>query len=236
MTLVYRVGILHWVMSNDDVALSDFEQREQFNEEAGELPWWTEQGESGEGLFCIEGRVPDHPEWRFVAKFARERSDILLVDLRIRPAGRVSPAGGLHTSVIRSISLNALFRTARDWIELPRNVGLGIDLHVERDQFGRPRRPGRRGQSDLFYAQWAALYVDEVANGSAPVSRLAKIHDFSEATIRGFLNQARRRDLLTAAPAGGAGGSLTDKALTLLADQAKVGPTPNAPSTEDDRG
>ena len=27
-----------------------------------------------------------------------------------------------------------------------------------------------------------------------------------------------------------------DKALTLLADQAKVGPTPNAPSTEDDRG
>ena len=82
-------------------------------------------------------------------------------------------------------------------------------------EFERNPRPGRRGRDDAFYAEWAARYVS-LLNHPRPVAELARQHNYSESQIRNFLHEARKRELLTAAPTGRAGGSLTDKAKELL--------------------
>jgi hypothetical protein len=53
-------------------------------------------------------------------------------------------------------------------------------------------------------------------NHPSPVRGLAREHNYSEFQIRNWLHEARERGLLTAAPTGRAGGSLTDKAKDLL--------------------
>lgn len=89
-----------------------------------------------------------------------------------------------------------------------------------------PRRPGRAGRPDRYYAIWANAYVDRLREGSAtPVKDLTTAPpvvlgvgagEASEATIRDTLTEARERGLLTSSPRGKAGGELTPKALRLL--------------------
>ncbi len=95
-----------------------------------------------------------------------------------------------------------------------------------------PKRTGRAGRSDEFYARWAAAYVERLKRGSRhPVSDLVtrppvKIAGFAssrapEATVRAIIHEARRRKLLTGAPPGRAGGELTEKSTQLLARLAQ---------------
>ena len=79
------------------------------------------------------------------------------------------------------------------------------------------RRPGRKGRSDLSYATWARAYVRFIEEGERnPVRRLADEQHLSSSQIRTIIGEARRRDLLTEAKPGKAGGQLTEKCVVLL--------------------
>ena len=118
--------------------------------------------------------------------------------------------------MFRSIRLGPLFARAHNTIQLPTSVGGGLGL-VTLDDQGRYPRPGRRGRNDIFYARWAALYVDALAEGPNPLPCLAKAEHLNESTIRGFLHVACSGASYSPTPhLVAVGGQLTRKAETLL--------------------
>lgn len=80
------------------------------------------------------------------------------------------------------------------------------------------RRPGRRGRPDREYAEIANEYVQLTGDPTVkkPVEELAERRFISDSQLRNLLYEARRRDLLTKAPDGKAGGTLTTRARSLL--------------------
>jgi len=149
------------------------------------------------------------------------------------------PADGIPARVLRRLRLTdpiGLFeRFVKQW---EGDQGEEVTQRV----FGRfgfrrsggavPKRTGRAGRSDEFYARWAAAYVERLQRGSRhPVRDLVtrppvKIAGFAssrapEATVRAIIHEARRRKLLTGAPPGRAGGGLTEKSTKLLARSAQ---------------
>lgn len=182
------------------------------------------------------------PDWTAAYLLDRRGGLLEIIELRVFPSepdrpkpgrwsGRLSdavPAGGITARVLRKVrvstdlaSVTAIANEVRQmqgdeavW----RRFG-GQYPELAEDQ---PRRPGRRGRSDVFLVRVAARYLglieDRVPN---PVPVLtaelkAKGTDFPEATVRGFLHEARRRDLLSRSPKGKAGGDLTAKGEDLL--------------------
>ena len=88
------------------------------------------------------------------------------------------------------------------------------------DALKEPRRPGRRGRSNEFFAAFAAEYIELIHQGSKrPVQELAERRNLSADYVRDVLNQARNRGLLTRPRNGCAGGQLTGKALALLRER-----------------
>ena len=200
----------------NDPWLSDFERREISRRQTGEPDaWYVRLRDDGRTQIVGEERLDRNPDWFVSVVFDVGKSDFSLVSMRVDPASLTPPSGGISTNVFRSIRLGPLFARAHNTIQLPTSVGGGLGL-VTLDDQGRVPRPGRRGRNDIFYARWAALYVDALAEGPNPLPRLAKAEHLNESTIRGFLHEARRRKLLTDAPPGRAGGQLTRKAETLL--------------------
>ncbi|MGH2660719.1 MAG: hypothetical protein ACRDHS_13935 [Actinomycetota bacterium] len=149
------------------------------------------------------------------------------------------PAGGIPARVLRRLRLTdpiGLFeRFVRKWeaehgAEVTNRV-FGR-LRPRRSEAPVPKRTGRAGRSDGFYARWAAAYVERLQRGSRhPVSDLVNrppvtIAGFAssrapQATVRAIIHEARRRKLLTGAPPGRAGGKLTEKGTRLLAPSAR---------------
>lgn len=83
------------------------------------------------------------------------------------------------------------------------------------------RRPGRRRQPDEFYAQVAAAYIRALEAGSrSPARDIAEAESYSVSQVNNWIHEARRRELLTSAPPGRAGGELTVRARELLAKEA----------------
>jgi hypothetical protein len=146
------------------------------------------------------------------------------------------PAEGVPGSALRRLKVSDAIRLfgrfVRTWEE---RYGTETTERVFGRHGFRPRalrvakRPGRAGRPDEFYARWAAAYVERLAAGSGhPVSDLAtrppvRIEGFdlsdviqSRNTVRAIIQEARRRGLLSAGPAGRAGGELTDKAVHIL--------------------
>ncbi len=74
------------------------------------------------------------------------------------------------------------------------------------------RRPGPAGRPDAFYAHVAALYVGCPSRRTALADLAAQLGR-PTAHVRQLLATARERGLLTAAPIGRAGGSLTQAAI-----------------------
>ena len=83
-----------------------------------------------------------------------------------------------------------------------------------------PTRVGRRGRDDVYYARWAAAYVDALARSPRPAADLAARHSLSASQIRNLMHACRRRGLLTASPPGRPGGELTPRAVQLLEEDS----------------
>jgi hypothetical protein len=158
-------------------------------------------------------RVPGHEDWIVLATFQDVPQAPRLHEIRVRPLRNWAPAPGLATEVLRSIRVGDLYRAVLTELR-DRRFDLHWDTSVDAE-FDRNPRPGRRGRDDAFYAEWAARYVS-MLNHPSPVAELARQHNYSESQIRNFLHEARKRELLTAAPRGRADGQLTDKATAIL--------------------
>jgi hypothetical protein len=178
----------------------------------GQEPWRLVRGRRGWNAEYM-GRLKRHPDWGMKAVFDISVPGGPLVTLHLYPVSPSPPPEGLTAEVIRGIRFEDVRAEARAWLQILPTLMPGLDA----SEFDDMKRPGRRGQKDLFYARWALRYVGELRNTPNPLPKLASEPPFRTASaIRGFLHEARRRGLLTAAPPGRAGGDLTDKAKALL--------------------
>jgi hypothetical protein len=163
----------------------------------------------------IDVEVEDLDGWRLrIVPVLTERGTEIAV-LTISPAGGDVPPGGITAGVLRAVHVRELHLAARAAAAQLRRFGDVPGL----DSWTAARRPGRAGRAESYYAAWAAEYVNRLATSPTPVLDLADQHHLSPSQVRGILNAARRRDLLTAAPAGRAGGDLTAKARRILGEQ-----------------
>jgi len=128
------------------------------------------------------------------------------------------PEHGLTTTVFRRVTLGRLVNQAVAAIPSEISTRPWLDwLSADRT------RPGPTGRDDLYYAQWAAAYVQYVTAGEPrPVPRLAKEKYLSVSQVRSILGEARKRSLLTNAPPGRPGGHLTELADSILEDDSNV--------------
>ena len=122
------------------------------------------------------------------------------------------PDAGLSTSLFRKVALDRLVRVGLTKVpsalkSRPWNEWLSTDRS----------RVGRMGRDDLYYAQWAASYVNLIDQGEPhPAIRLADDECLSASQVRSILGEARKRGLLSKAPKGRAGGYLTTLADSIL--------------------
>jgi hypothetical protein len=79
----------------------------------------------------------------------------------------------------------------------------------------RHPRPGPKGRDDSDYALIARAYTEHLGD-RRPIHALAQTLHLSIPQARNLVYEARKRDLLTPASPGSAGGELTPKATRLL--------------------
>lgn len=162
----------------------------------------------------IDVEVEGLDGWRVRVVPALTERGTEIAALTISPAGDNVPPSGVTAGVLRALHVRELHLAARAAAAQHRRHGNQPGL----DSWSAARRPGRAGRADSFYAEWAAQYVDLLSTSSAPVRDLHRRHHLSESQVRGILHTARRRGLLTEAPAGRSGGELTAKAKRILGD------------------
>lgn len=159
-------------------------------------------------------RHPKHRGWAIKAIYETLQDDVTLSHLTIYPAGQWAPEGGLTDDVRRSVRLDDLRKKAKrvlQFHEVSESIG------VNPSAFMKNTARGRRGRSDLDFAEIARDYaalIDGEVEHAADV--LADQMDLSVSTVRGLVWQARKRGLLTSAPAGQEGGQLTGRAKGIL--------------------
>jgi hypothetical protein len=193
--------------------------RVESDTEPAVLPWWVEHR--------------DWPGWLFTVTLDRGGRSVAI---SVRPlTWRSSKNEGLTWyEPDDRIPVDAEELTARRWREIPvgeiRNCALAEArallswyfeptsewAHTVRSQ----PRPGRRGRSDRFYAEVASEYAQLIGSGSAAAT-IARRRCLSIAQVRGLLGEARRRELLTAAPRGREGGTLTETARKILENEGR---------------
>lgn len=130
------------------------------------------------------------------------------------------PEGGLTSPMLKKVrflpleSIDVVVARARAHASYQRDL----------EQFGfgsavpSKRRPGPKGKSDLWFAKLVREYVNLVEAGERyPVAVLAKKKRRSPEQMRDFIHQARKREVLSQAPKGKAGGHLTRYGEELLA-------------------
>jgi len=144
------------------------------------------------------------------------------------------PVWGLPGTLLGKLRLTHALRKFGELVEDADNKTDGYFSAQVLKRFGLRKsdrhasaRPGRGGRDDLFYAIWAAAYVERLLAGDrTPVRSLGEDppielegapSPLSRNTVRGILADARSRQLLTTAPPGKAGGELTTKASKILA-------------------
>lgn len=144
------------------------------------------------------------------------------------------PEDGLTTRALRRVHLGHALELAYEqldqWIDRERRQPdwqRPVPAFTD-DAISAPRRPGRKGRDDRFYATVASAYVDALERGSRkPVVDAAQSlgdktgGSYEPTYIRDLLHEARRRELLTRPPKGRAGGQLTEKAFMALRDEGE---------------
>lgn len=138
------------------------------------------------------------------------------------------PPGGLGARLLRTV------KVADHLVNLPRSMkrpgSAGLAKVLAQQGFtdlGPDSLHGRRGHSDLFYAQVARDYVSLLdEHAPKPIRALmSKLKDagrpLSEAAVRDLVRRARQRGLLTGTTRGKPGGRLTQRAIALLTEAAR---------------
>jgi hypothetical protein len=187
------------------------------------LDLYIEPGFWVEAVQELPWRPLDHLALRLL--YGRDDSgapclDTILVTLR---RGDASSPFGLTTHDLRGVRLGELYATVCQILEQGLQSEYAAGGPVPNPPmppknwatvFHKTPRPGRGGRDDLWYAQLAAAYV--AIGSKTRVRDLAPRLHISESQLRNLLYETRRRGLLTSAPRGKAGGSLTEKAKELL--------------------
>ncbi len=148
------------------------------------------------------------------------------------------PRGGITARMVRAVRIGEHHRVASEFISELRGQGGKPNLALDLIQGGaalmevqstfeikktvprsdvRPRRRLAKGRPEIFYAEMAGAYVEELQAGSKrPIVDLAKRLRLDRSKVRDMIYAARRRGLLSEARHGKRGGDLTDKAKRLL--------------------
>jgi hypothetical protein len=168
----------------------------------------------------LDLELDDH--WRASCRLALQGGKIVIAEVRVRPRGDELPEGGITARLLRQVRVGDVLADPELALFL-KDQPARFNFSDELLPRGAVHRPGRGGRDDLFFARVSAKYLDLMGRGShRPVWDLmdALVRNggrFTEATVRGFLNEARERGLLTTpARKGQAGGELTDRAEQLL--------------------
>ena len=187
--------------------------------------------QTGKRYAYLMMEVDEFPDWRFTLRLDDLDGRLVTTEFRITAksvetvlnskktsstlgfkSDGVLPKAGLSTTVFRKVALDRLVKRGlagidSEWAELPWNDWLSTDRS----------RVGRGGRDDLFYAEWSAAYVRFVTRGEPnPVIRLSEENRLSVSQVRTILGEARKRNLLSEAPRGRAGGYLTSLAESIL--------------------
>jgi hypothetical protein len=149
--------------------------------------------------------------WQVVAEVATTDAGLQIDRLTVEPWGDVVPPGGITTRMLRQIRTGAIIASYRAAAR-----AIGAILPEAAPDLSVSERVGRRGRDDRFYARWAAEYVNALTRSGNPVAEMAARHHLSASQIRNLVYACRKKDMLTAAPPGRAGGELTARAIELL--------------------
>lgn len=170
------------------------------------------------GVRMIETPLAGYTGWKVQASVAERDGDLVVLDAAVVPGyPQTSMPGGIPTAIeppppdpqgittemLRAVRLGDVLTLAHD------------AMRFQIDAARLPRLSGRQQLSDRDLAVWAARYVDEASRSNKPVAELAKRYREKPARIRDVIH-ACRKELLTPAPKGRAGGDLTPKARALL--------------------
>lgn len=129
------------------------------------------------------------------------------------------PVGGL-SAVLRGVPLTVLKEREH---QVAQELGL-VEAILDQPLPRTPRRPGRKGHSIEEDAQFAAIYVKELAQGQKGVrARVAARMGtgYTADYVRKRIHRCRGRGLLTPTTGGRAGGALTPLALAALRRRAE---------------
>ncbi len=187
--------------------------------------------QTGKRYAYLMMEVDEFPDWRFTIRLDDLDGRLVTTEFRITAksvetvlnskktsstlgfeSDGVLPKTGLSTTVFRKVALDRLVKRGlagigSEWAELPWNDWLSTDRS----------RVGRGGRDDRFYAEWSANYVRFITRGEPnPVIRLSEENYLSVSQVRTILGEARKRNLLSEAPRGRAGGYLTSLAESIL--------------------
>jgi len=206
--------------------------------------------QQGEAMWVV---LPLGEDWDSYVRFASQEGHPVVAELRILPRTDTpgvpadldehehdwddviggmtpthTPAGGLTTRALRDVHLGRALELAygqlgRAFERGRRHPTFPVPVSFAEQAVSTPRRPGRKGREDRFYAIVAAAYVDAIERGSrtpvvsaAEALSNARSGPYEPPYVRDLLHVARQRGLLTRPPRGRAGGQLTDKARALL--------------------
>lgn len=206
-------------------------------------PRLHERTADGQREVWLEASLSNGWEVSYLLKHRSGRVEI--AELRVHPVAGPDSAPGEWSRQLADVPTGGLTARRMREVLLTKHLGQISDLNREvarvQGEEARWRRfagslpeladahhPGRRGRSDHFLASVAARYAGMVEDGShAPMKELAnelasRGQPFSVATVRGFIHEARRRELLTPATRGKAGGDITSKAEQLLGDAGRA--------------
>lgn len=137
---------------------------------------------------------------------------LAILDGELKPTA--APRGGLTSRLLRKLVPSAEQAQHQETLSL---LPEGLARNLQYDPAGEPRRPGRPGHPDRFYAVICVEYLEACAHSRHPVKDVAAAHPgWTDEYARDVIHDARVRGLLTPAPPGKPGGHLTEKALDAL--------------------
>lgn len=174
------------------------------------------------GRITAEADVPDNPGWRVMVRLAPQLGAYVVDEVKVfAPDGIEVPPGGITQQVLRRLPLQAIKDDLGRSVKFAKGGDLLLDRFAGPDAARAMRRqaaqhPRRAGRDDRYYAEIAAAYVRECATSRSPVVDLARRLRLASVTVRDAVAEARRRDLLTKAGKGRAGGELTEHAREIL--------------------